>query len=93
MVRTTYDDDDEEGSSDEDVVDGFMGRSVENIAGDAMAASFEEHDLDLDEFDYSMNKMSITPKNSSNFRFGSELYGSAMRMPSRIRPSTSPESL
>ncbi|KAL7223677.1 hypothetical protein ACSBR1_025180 [Camellia fascicularis] len=93
MVRTTYDDDEEEGSSDEDVVEQFMGGSGENIAaGDAMVGSFEEHDLDLDEFDYSLNKMSITPKNSLNYRFGGGLHG-GMQMPSRIRPSTSPESL
>ncbi|KAH7519801.1 hypothetical protein FEM48_Zijuj08G0075700 [Ziziphus jujuba var. spinosa] len=40
--------------------------------------SFQE--FDLDEFDGALNKMSITPKMST-------------RMPSRIRPSTSPESL
>ncbi|XP_015889626.3 uncharacterized protein LOC107424354 [Ziziphus jujuba] len=43
-----------------------------------MAKSFQE--FDLDEFDGALNKMSITPKMST-------------RMPSRIRPSTSPESL
>jgi len=37
---------------------------------------------DLD-FNPDLNKMSITPKNSSKF----------VRMPARIRPSTSPESL
>lgn len=93
MVRTTYDDDDEEGSSEEDVFEDFTGRSGENVVDDAMAASYEEHDLDLDEFDYSMNKMSITPKNSLNYRFGGELRRGAMQMPSRIRPSMSPESL
>jgi len=92
MVRTTYDDD-EEGSSEEDVFEDFTGRSGENVVDDAMAASYEEHDLDLDEFDYSMTKMSITPKNSLNYRFGGELHRGAMQMPSRIRPSTSPESL
>lgn len=92
MVRTTYDDD-EEGSSEEDVFEDFTGRNGENVVDDAMAASYEEHDLDLDEFDYSMTKMSITPKNSLNYRFGGELHRGAMQMPSRIRPSTSPESL
>lgn len=43
-----------------------------------IAKSFQE--FDLDEFDGALNKMSITPKMS-------------MQMPSRIRPSTSPESL
>ncbi|KAA8547617.1 hypothetical protein F0562_004046 [Nyssa sinensis] len=87
MVRTTYDDD-EEGSSDDDVAENFG----ENIADEGMACSFEEHDLDLDEFDYSLNKMSITPKNSLIYRFRGESRG-PMQMPSRIRPSTSPESL
>ncbi|KAE9466310.1 hypothetical protein C3L33_01778, partial [Rhododendron williamsianum] len=93
MVRTTYDNDDEEGSSEEDVFEDFTGGSGENVVDDAMAASYEDHDIDLDEFDYSMNKMSITPKNSLKYRFGGELRGGAMQMPSRIRPSMSPESL
>uniref|UniRef100_A0A5B6ZC63 Putative RNA polymerase I-specific transcription initiation factor rrn3 n=1 Tax=Davidia involucrata TaxID=16924 RepID=A0A5B6ZC63_DAVIN len=92
IVRTTYDDD-EESSSDEDVAENCAaGGNRENIADDGMASSFEEHDLDLDEFDYSLNKMSITPKNSLNYRFGGDFRG-PMQMPSRIRPSTSPESL
>lgn len=93
MVRTTYDNDDEEGSSEEDVFEDFTGGSGENVVDDAMATSYEDHDIDLDEFDYSMNKMSITPKNSLKYRFGGELRGGAMQMPSRIRPSMSPESL
>ncbi|XAR73364.1 hypothetical protein NMG60_11007311 [Bertholletia excelsa] len=90
MVRSMYDDSDdneEESSSDEDV-ENYMGEE----AADAMAESYEEHHLDLDEFHYSLNKMSITPKNSLNHRLGVELRG-AMKMPSRIRPSMSPESL
>ncbi|KAL6987686.1 hypothetical protein U1Q18_013435 [Sarracenia purpurea var. burkii] len=75
MIRTTYDDGDEEGSSDEDVVETFMCASEVNIAGDATTRSFEEHDLDIDEFDYLLNKMSIIPKNSLNDRFGGELHG------------------
>ncbi|XP_024963755.1 RNA polymerase I-specific transcription initiation factor rrn3 [Cynara cardunculus var. scolymus] len=47
--------------------------------------SFED-----DEFDMNLNKMSITPRNS--FMFGNEQHRK-MQMPSRIRPSTSPESL
>lgn len=49
--------------------------------------SDEENDGDLD---YAMNKMSITPKHS--FKNNMERDG-LMKMPSRIRPSTSPESL
>ncbi|KAL6954501.1 hypothetical protein U1Q18_048387, partial [Sarracenia purpurea var. burkii] len=48
MIRTTYDDGDEKGSSNEDVVETFMGASRVNIAGDATTKSFEEHDLDID---------------------------------------------
>ncbi|KAL6966146.1 hypothetical protein U1Q18_041789, partial [Sarracenia purpurea var. burkii] len=48
----------------------FMGASGVNIAGDATTRSFEEHDLDIDKFDYLLNKMSIIPKNSLNDRFG-----------------------
>lgn len=87
MVRTTYDDDDEdedgdqsEVSIDEDIEDG--GRDDDRIA-----MSFD--DLALDEFDNSLNKMSITPK---NYGFGGRLQGHK-QMPSRIRPSASPESL
>ncbi|KAA8532095.1 hypothetical protein F0562_006763 [Nyssa sinensis] len=93
LVRTSYDDDDEESSSDEDIAQNYVaGGNRENIADDEIAGSFEEHEIDLDEFDYSLNKMSITPKNSLKYRFGGELRR-PMQMPSRIRPSTSPESL
>ncbi|XP_043713609.1 RNA polymerase I-specific transcription initiation factor RRN3-like isoform X2 [Telopea speciosissima] len=73
MVRTTYDDDDEASSEegDDDV-----------LSDDAAARSFDEHDIDLDEFESSMNKMSITPRTRV-----------PMRMPAKIRPSASPESL
>ncbi|KAL6977145.1 hypothetical protein U1Q18_025939 [Sarracenia purpurea var. burkii] len=74
MIRTTYDDGDEEGGSDEDVIETFMGASGMNIASDATTMSFEEHDLDIDKFYYLLNKMSIIPKNSLNDRFGGELH-------------------
>ncbi|PSS23849.1 RNA polymerase I-specific transcription initiation factor like [Actinidia chinensis var. chinensis] len=85
MARTSYDDD-EEGCSNEDVED--FGGSGENIA----AWSSEEHDHHFD--DDELDKMSITPKNSflNSYMFGGDLCGSALRMPSRIRPSSSPES-
>uniref|UniRef100_A0A1J3GKL8 RNA polymerase I-specific transcription initiation factor RRN3 n=1 Tax=Noccaea caerulescens TaxID=107243 RepID=A0A1J3GKL8_NOCCA len=51
----------------------------------------EESDEDNDgDLDYAMNKMSITPKHS--FKNNME-RDRLMKMPSRIRPSTSPESL
>ncbi|XP_042486745.1 RNA polymerase I-specific transcription initiation factor RRN3 [Macadamia integrifolia] len=71
MVRTTYDDDDEASGEEDD----------DNDDDDA-ARSFDEHGIDLDDFESSMNKMSITPKARA-----------PMRMPAKIRPSTSPESL
>ncbi|XP_020533522.1 RNA polymerase I-specific transcription initiation factor RRN3 isoform X2 [Jatropha curcas] len=86
-VRTTYGSDQED-SSDEDIADEFDTMNGESLMEEGMGRSFDE-DLDLDEFDCAMNKMSITPKNGLNYRFG----GDNMQMPSRIRPSTSPESL
>ncbi|ESQ52079.1 hypothetical protein EUTSA_v10016395mg [Eutrema salsugineum] len=49
--------------------------------------SDEEDEADLD---YAMNKMSITPKHSFKNKMERDRL---MKMPSRIRPSTSPESL
>ncbi|KAK3013658.1 hypothetical protein RJ639_008529 [Escallonia herrerae] len=62
-------------------------RNGMNITENGTAMSFDEDYLDG--FDNSMMQMSITPK---NYKFGSALRG-GMQMPSRIRPSTSPESL
>lgn len=89
MVRSTYENDDEDGApSDEDDVK-FSGRLNRMEIYDDDEAS----DHDLDEFDCSLNKMSITPKNPPTLTFDSDLRGRYMQMPSRIRPSTSPESL
>ncbi|CAN6680637.1 unnamed protein product [Malus baccata var. baccata] len=89
MFHPTYDID--EDSSDEDI-----GESIENENVDGMdyaiLHSLEEQHYDLDEFDSALNKMSITPKNSLHGTFGGAV-NKPMRMPSRIRPSTSPESL
>lgn len=99
MVKTMYDDDedryeDEEGSGDEDGEDSE--ESVDGGVGDdrvdRMATSFNEQDIDIEEFDYALNKMSITPKQSLMYKFGGGLE-ELVRMPSRIRPSTSPESM
>lgn len=85
MVRTTYDDEDEdeEGTSDEDEAEA----GVSNGRG---PMSFEDDEFD-DEGDMNLNKMSITPRNSSMLKY--EEQHRKMQMPSRIRPSTSPESL
>ncbi|KAK2977155.1 hypothetical protein RJ640_027768 [Escallonia rubra] len=90
MVRTTCDDDDDdddEGSIDEDIAQDRVGGNGMNITENGTAMSFDEDYLDG--FGNSMMQMSITPK---NYKFGSALHG-GMQMPSRIRPSTSPESL
>lgn len=96
MVRSTYENDDEDGApSDEDDVK-FSGRlNRMEIYGDESLVSGDDEasDHDLDEFDCSLNKMSITPKNPPTLTFDSDLRGRYMQMPSRIRPSTSPESL
>ncbi|KAI6671632.1 hypothetical protein NL676_006517 [Syzygium grande] len=70
-------------------------KSVDGVGenrGNRMAANFNKQDIDMEEFDYALNKMSITPKQSSMYKFGGGLE-ELIRMPSRIRPSTSPESL
>lgn len=50
----------------------------------------DEVDANDDNFDMKLSKMSITPRDS--FMFGNQQNRKA-QMPSRIRPSTSPESL
>lgn len=83
MVRPTYDDDEEECSSDEEAAEVFTDGNGVSMMNDGLPRNLES--LDLDDFDSALNKMSITPK----FRPPKE----PVRMPSRIRPSTSPESL
>lgn len=80
MVRPTYDDDQED-SSDEEVDEAPLGGNARSHEG-----------FDLDEFDNALNQMSITPKDSLKHWFGG-VKKEPLRMPSRIRPSTSPESL
>ncbi|KAJ9552886.1 hypothetical protein OSB04_016931 [Centaurea solstitialis] len=80
MVRTTYDDDEED---DDD--EGISDEDEAEDDGGRGPMNYED-----DEFDMNLNKMSITPRNS--FMFGNE-QNRQMQMPSRIRPSTSPESL
>ncbi|GAY59441.1 hypothetical protein CUMW_194510 [Citrus unshiu] len=74
--------------SDEDVDED----NGDHLMVDGMGRSPDEQDLDLDEFDYALNKMSITPKNSFSCRLDGQSR-QPMEMPSRIRPSTSLESL
>ncbi|KAF3440903.1 hypothetical protein FNV43_RR19189 [Rhamnella rubrinervis] len=88
MVRPC--DDDEEDNSDDEIAEAFVETNGECIMNDEISKNFG--DFDLDDFDSALNKMSITPKDSFNHRLGIALK-QPMRMPSRIRPSTSPESL
>ncbi|KAJ9546709.1 hypothetical protein OSB04_019252 [Centaurea solstitialis] len=83
MVRTTYDDDDDDEEDDDD--EGISDEDEAEDYGGRGPMSYED-----DGFDMNLNKMSITPRNS--FMFGNE-QNRQMQMPSRIRPSTSPESL
>ncbi|KAL6576065.1 hypothetical protein OROHE_000536 [Orobanche hederae] len=83
MVKSTYDEDDREGTSDEDVAGN--GTSIQDDDG------YDGENSDADEFDCSFDKMSITPRDSSS-KFGGRKQR-FMQMPSKIRPSTSPESL
>lgn len=83
MVRSTcYED---EGTSDEDVAEGDNGMNIPD------GRSHSEGDSDGDEIDASLDKMSITPRDSSH-KFGGRMQRFT-QMPSKIRPSTSPESL
>ncbi|XP_027907868.1 RNA polymerase I-specific transcription initiation factor RRN3-like [Vigna unguiculata] len=82
-VRTTYDDDDDNvsevsESGSELTDDDFVDTNTKDMIDDDMMVTVEDLDFNPD-----LNKMSITPKNSLKH----------LRMPARIRPSTSPESL
>ncbi|XVF16060.1 hypothetical protein REPUB_Repub09cG0208500 [Reevesia pubescens] len=95
MVKPTYEDayddeDNDDESSDDDLIRDFVNEN-EDIVNDGVGKSFDEQGLDLDEFDCALKKMSITPKNSFSYKFGGR-FQEPTRMPSRIRPSTSPES-
>ncbi|PIA46584.1 hypothetical protein AQUCO_01500255v1 [Aquilegia coerulea] len=85
IVNKTYDDDgDDNGNSDEDVNEdeGFVDGDGECFHDGDRNLDELDYEVDLDEFENSMNKMSITPRKSLKHM-----------MPARIRPSTSPESL
>jgi len=90
MVKKAYEDD-LEGSSDDDV-DVFYPDTVTAGPQDIeLEEGFEEDDY-LDDFNDSLNKMSITPKDSIlRKRPNGKL--TPLQMPSRLRPSMSPESL
>ena len=89
MVRPTYDDEDE-CSSNEEIAEAHMDKNTENVMNDGISRNFE--DVDLDEFDSALMEISITPNDSLRYQFGGAVRDPIL-MPSRIRPSTSPESL
>lgn len=89
MVRKNYEEGDEDYPSDDEDAEDYEVENGMSIPDNGSGRSHE--DADLDEFDCSLDKMSITPKDW-NHKFGGRLNGIA-QMPSRIRPSTSPESL
>ncbi|XP_019179737.1 PREDICTED: RNA polymerase I-specific transcription initiation factor RRN3-like [Ipomoea nil] len=91
MVRNTYDEvEDDECTSDEDEVEVCIpGNGMDIVDGGAPRSCHGDNGNLEVEFDYNLNKMSITPKNTLLQRFGGE--GAGLRMPSRIRPC--PDSL
>lgn len=90
MVRTTYDDE-EDDVEDADINDGDFGDdNVGSLRENGKAESIDDDDLDLIEFESSLNKMSITPKTSLKNNSPGEI-GFSAQMPARIRPSTSPD--
>ncbi|XP_027338400.1 RNA polymerase I-specific transcription initiation factor RRN3-like [Abrus precatorius] len=91
-VRTTYDSDgnDEVSDSGSEVSDDdFIDRNAKDMIDDDMMVSVE---VGLD-FVPDLNKMSITPKQSLKYDGYETQVERLTRMPARIRPSTSPESL
>lgn len=89
MVRKTYEDD--EGSSDEDVDVFYPDMNRAASRDEEIEESFE--DDYLEEFNDSLNKMSITPKDSMlKNKFGRNSR-TPMQMPSKLRPSMSPDTL
>lgn len=89
MVRTKYDDDDDDDDEDGDQSEASIDEDIEDGGRDDDRIAMSLDELALDEFGNSLNKMSITPK---SYGFGGRLQAHK-QMPSRIRPSTSPESL
>ncbi|KAL4198092.1 hypothetical protein AMTRI_Chr03g138460 [Amborella trichopoda] len=77
-----YDSSDVNDDGDDIFMDGHMGSYQDEVIGSLNESEF-------DEFEYSMNKMSITPK--SNINWGMPTRSPACDMPARIMPSTSPD--
>ncbi|KAL9177219.1 hypothetical protein ABFS82_01G044900 [Erythranthe guttata] len=89
-VRKAYEEDEDEVTSDEEDADTISGRGNRRMS-DGSEMSDDEENFDDDAFDCSLDKMSITPRDSSA-KFGGRMQR-FVQMPSKIRPSTSPESL
>ncbi|GAB2292217.1 hypothetical protein Dimus_026466 [Dionaea muscipula] len=93
MVRMTYEiDEDEDDISSDDDDDNDAGQKV--APGEEFLEGGKPQNFDyLEDFNDSLGNMSITPKNSLHWKVGGEMSKFPMQMPSRIRPSSSPESL
>lgn len=90
MVKKAYDDD-LEGSSDDDVDVFYPDMNTAESLDIEVEGGFEEDDF-FGDFNDSLNKMSITPKDSILKKRPNEKR-TPLQMPSRLRPSMSPESL
>lgn len=90
MVKKAYEDD-ADGSTDDEIDVFYPDMNRAESRDIDIKEGFEEDDY-LDDFNDSLNKMSITPKDSVLKKFASERR-SLMQMPSKLRPSMSPESL
>lgn len=85
-VVSPYDEEDLSGEEDVDEVQDHLSDDDEE-----MGRSLNDREEDFDDFENSMNKMSITPRNSFKYSMGGDHKMIPMKMPARIRPSTSPE--
>lgn len=85
MVKTTYSNCN---SEDEDEYEDLDAPDFADNVG-----SFEGHDDNIldseDDLEYSINKMSITPKPAFQYHMAANSH-TISRMPARIRPSVSP---
>lgn len=89
-IKRTYGKYDSEEEEDDVLEDGHRNFNEANFADDVDGAGDCHADLDSeDDLGYSMNKMSIIPKDSLKSRLTGR-RGFVASMPARIRPSTSP---
>ncbi|KAJ8422848.1 hypothetical protein Cgig2_033487 [Carnegiea gigantea] len=90
MVKKAYEDD-LDGSSDDDIDVFYPDMNTAESRDIELEGAFEADDY-FDDFNDSLNKMSITPKDSI-LKKRPNGKCTPLQMPSRLRPSMSPESL